>query len=55
MTDPEHTRVHATYFALQVAVAVAAQVLQSDEGAREWAARHPEMMGKLIANEATQH
>ena len=54
VTDPEHTRVHATYQFLTYAVAVAAQVLSQDEPAREWAERHPEAFGRLVAKEATR-
>ena len=51
MTDPEHVRYHASLEHLRYAVAVAAQVVGADAGARAWIARHPDAFGRLVVRE----
>ena len=51
MTDTEHARYHASVTTLRYAVAVAAQVVGADAGARDWIARNAPLFAQMVLTE----
>ena len=51
MTETEHARYHASVTTLRYAVAVAAQVVGADAGARDWIARNAPLFAQMVLTE----